>query len=410
MKVTVIDSPMGKGKTEWAIKYMQNKENYQRFLYITPYLDEVDRVMKSMSIMHTPLTKFAKGGTKFNHLKDMTEKGYSLATTHSLFSKVNEEVKQNLKTGWYVLILDEVLEISTEFKFNTKSDKKDFFDFYAYIGEDNYIYWDEEKHPSDKYEEGSKFYDAMLLCKNKSLVNINGKLVMWEFPPSILEIFEEVYILTYKFNGSIMKPYLESNNIEFEYKSVENGQLVEHKDLTRQEKEHIKSLINITDSPKLNALGDNKFAFSATWMRKYIKKDSTYLKEVKNNIYNFFFNIAGSKSDEAMWSTYKEFKGYLQGKGYTKGYVAFNVRATNNYRHKKNLAYVLNVFPHTSLTMYIQDKGLSIDEDEFALQMLIQWIWRSRIRDYNKPDEDRKINLYLPSSRMRELLLAWLDS
>ena len=43
-KITVVDAPMGKGKTSWAIKYMNElgKEYFRnRIIYITPYLDEV---------------------------------------------------------------------------------------------------------------------------------------------------------------------------------------------------------------------------------------------------------------------------------------------------------------------------------------------------------------------------------
>ena len=39
-KVTIIDAPMGKGKTSWAIKYMNElgKNLFRsRIIYITPY-------------------------------------------------------------------------------------------------------------------------------------------------------------------------------------------------------------------------------------------------------------------------------------------------------------------------------------------------------------------------------------
>ena len=35
---------------------------------------------------------------------------------------------------------------------------------------------------------------------------------------------------------------------------------------------------------------------------------------------------------------------------------------------------------------------------------MVQWIWRSAIRDGNE------VNLYIPSRRMRELLIGWIDS
>ena len=48
------------------------------------------------------------------------------------------------------------------------------------------------------------------------------------------------------------------------------------------------------------------------------------------------------------------------------------------------------------------DKGVNIDEDEWALSELIQWLFRSCIR------EQKDINIYIPSKRMRSLLIKWL--
>lgn len=45
MKIKIIDSIMGSGKTSAAINYM-NKDYQKKFIYITPYLDEVDRLVK----------------------------------------------------------------------------------------------------------------------------------------------------------------------------------------------------------------------------------------------------------------------------------------------------------------------------------------------------------------------------
>ncbi|SEI14496.1 hypothetical protein SAMN05192559_12119 [Halobacillus karajensis] len=46
-KINVIDSIMGSGKTSWAIQYMNNSPRHKRFIYITPFLNEVKRVIDS---------------------------------------------------------------------------------------------------------------------------------------------------------------------------------------------------------------------------------------------------------------------------------------------------------------------------------------------------------------------------
>ena len=49
-KVNIIDSIMGSGKTSWAIQFMEGMHrSYQKFLYITPFKSEVERVIGSVN-------------------------------------------------------------------------------------------------------------------------------------------------------------------------------------------------------------------------------------------------------------------------------------------------------------------------------------------------------------------------
>ena len=48
-------------------------------------------------------------------------------------------------------------------------------------------------------------------------------------------------------------------------------------------------------------------------------------------------------------------------------------------------------------------KGFPVNEDVFALSEMVQWIWRSAIREGNP------INIYVPSARMRDLLTRWMN-
>ncbi len=50
---------------------------------------------------------------------------------------------------------------------------------------------------------------------------------------------------------------------------------------------------------------------------------------------------------------------------------------------------------------FFQDNGVSVNEDLYALSELVQWLWRSRIRN------GQPIDAYIPSERMRGLLDAW---
>ena len=47
--------------------------------------------------------------------------------------------------------------------------------------------------------------------------------------------------------------------------------------------------------------------------------------------------------------------------------------------------------------------GVEVDDDMYALSTMVQWIWRSAIRD------GKEIFIYIPSRRMRELLIDWIN-
>ena len=53
---------------------------------------------------------------------------------------------------------------------------------------------------------------------------------------------------------------------------------------------------------------------------------------------------------------------------------------------------------------FFTEKGVKIDEDAWALSEMIQFLFRGCIRD------DKPMELYIPSSRMRNLLIGWLNS
>ena len=50
---------------------------------------------------------------------------------------------------------------------------------------------------------------------------------------------------------------------------------------------------------------------------------------------------------------------------------------------------------------FFQDHDITVSEDKLAVSDLLQWVWRSRIRN------GESINLYMPARRMRELLEKW---
>jgi len=398
MKIYVVDSIMGSGKTSAAIDKM-NKDKENNYIFITPFLKEVDRIKKSC-IDRKFMEPENKGKGKLDNLQYLISERYNIASTHALFTTYNDYTKELLRNNDYILILDEVFNVLEMIPLH-KDDIELMLKNFAYIDDDCFVVWTDDAY------DGTKFREIKLMAKNRTLMLIDGVLLLWNFPSDIFTVFKEVYILTYMFDAQIQKYYYDINNIEINYIGVEKKNSIykfSDKHYIPEYTKTLKNNINILEDSKLNQLGDTETALSVSWFERDKKKrKKPLMKKLKDNLINVFNNRFKSSSDDNMWTTYKEFKSHISGKGYTKGFVSVNARATNDYRHKKYLAYCANIFLNPYLKNYFLSKGVNVLEEKYALSEMIQWIWRSAIRD-NKP-----INIYIPSSRMRNLLIDWLD-
>lgn len=150
----------------------------------------------------------------------------------------------------------------------------------------------------------------------------------------------------------------------------------------------------------------NENSLTTSWYNKaYIEdknKNMGNLKRLQKHLLNWFCNIRKSKSEDNLWTTLKEYKNELKGKGYTTSFLELNSRATNYYNDRHNLAYMYNRYLRPFEKQFLQLKGVTVYEDLFALSELLQWIFRSAIR------EKETIYLYLPALRMRNLLKNWI--
>lgn len=384
---------MGSGKSSWAIKYM-NDNLGKKFIYITPFLDEVERIKRECvgRKFKEPLNR---GKGKLQGFKELLTKGYNIASTHVLFSYADDEVKELIRLNGYILILDEVMEVIEPIKIN-KIDLKMLFNENLLIvndDKDKTLSWNKDKH-----DYSGKFKDLKIMAEHNRVIYYKENVLMWRFPVDVFDAFNEIWVLTYLFEGQIQKAYYDLYNKKYNYYSIENNIIVDYKSTKLKDN----SLINIYHG-KLNEIGDNKGIMSYNWYDR--NTDSMeVLSLLKNNKSNFLKNICKSKSKEAMWTTYKDYVDAIKDRNYNvKSFVVHNARATNLHRERKHLAYMVNRFINPVYKMYFKDNGVELNDDLFSLSELLQWIWRSAIREGNE------IQLYIPSKRMRGLLMDWLD-
>lgn len=396
MRLNIIDSQMGTGKTSYAIQEMgSNDKNY---IYITPFLTEVKRVKENIKNkkFYEPMQL---GNGKLKHLIDLVKNNKSVISTHALFSTANDELMELLKLNKYTLILDEVMDVIDIV--NLKKDDIDILINENLISVDDFgkVTWNNPNYTGI-------FSDIKIMAEHNRLIMANGSLMLWLFPIDVFQCFERVYIMTYMFKGQIMKYYYDLYNIKYEYNSVKlidnKYQLINYED----DRGRFKNLIKILEDEKLNSIGKDKNNLSLSW---YEKAKESYLEILKNNIYNFFYNRCKAKSKEVLWTTFlgdrENFKKALQSKGYQskKCFAPINSRATNEYRDRKYIAYTVNRFVNPYLKNFFNGKGVSVDEDAYALSEMLQLIFRSAIRD------GKEVEIYIPSFRMRKMLEEWVN-
>lgn len=401
-KVYVVDEVMGRGKSWAAINYM-NAHDDQKFLYITPYLDELtNRIIPNCPSKNFITPETTKYGTKTRHIKSLLNKGKNIASTHALFRLFDEELIDICRNQNYTLIMDEVSNVVEQYKI-TPEDLHTLLEKYVDVDQStNLMEW---RHSKDNYN--GKFSNEKRLCNMGCLGKYGNDVMIWLFPIQAFNGFSKIYILTYMFESQIQKYYYDFYNLKYQYlyvngDSINNYRFSNVKQIEDKNTDY-KNLIHIYDNDKLNDIGNMKTDLSKSWYMRNCQSNNSVIKKMKDNMFNWFHNIMKSPTSNNLWTCFKDYKKYISGKGYASGYIPSNSRATNSYRNRNVVAYPINKYMHTYVKNFFIQNGVSVDEDGYALSEMLQWIWRSAIRDGNP------IWIYIPSSRMRKLLIDWIE-
>lgn len=440
LEIIIKDELMGSGKSTRMIKEINNDvDENSRYIIVLPYLAECHRYAGTISTGESQSPKkdnkgrviYTGGGCnlngrRFHHpssylhgklfdLERLVRAGRDIVTTHATLKNFSKQTAEFIKDMNYTLVIDEELECIKIYKGLTKT-RKDLL-FGKYIEVDpvtNRLMWIGGAIDTPK---GDWVTECKNLCDSGSLFYLNDTVLVWEYPVEFLQAFKKVIILTYMFEGSMFASYLKHHGLNYTVNKM-----------PRPEKDW-SSLINILDHPKLNMIGDNETALSASWFKRHTapidstdstdstdsididlanlfndKEQDAAMSMLHNSVYNYFNNyhrnISASKK---MWSVFKDAYKHVKGKGYTKSHVPYNCKALNDYMDRYVLAYCVNVYLNPIELNYMQDWDYKPDVDVIALSTMLQWLFRSRIR------KGEPIDIYVPSSRMRKLLLRWIE-
>lgn len=415
MSIKICDAIMGSGKSSAAINYM-NAHPDKKFIYITPYLQEVERIKNACPALHfhAPSNTLPEYNfRKYDHTIELVHSGVNIVSTHNMFMRYTTDMIEDIRRYNYTLILDEDADVIQKAPMR-RSDLR-LLEQAGWIQKD-----DDGYHVTDKCEfDGRTFNTIVALSKGNRIINLDACLsdnrkkeivdcFYWVYTKEIFEAFEDVYVLTYLFDADKIHHFFCLNNMPFEYINVRKDKSGSYEFCVGQGDlpdylDGLSKKIHVFENDKLNAIGYNKNALSSTWYKRY-SKDSPQKQTLRKHLQNYFMNYNKGKGiNHRLWATYKTGESVVRNKGYFYNNLAFNARATNEFRDRDVLAYCVNVFMHPEAKKYFIQQGVAVDEDKYALSIMIQWIWRSAIRD------GHEIWIYLPSKRMRNILYQWID-
>src|SRR5699024_970304 len=430
--IKVIDAICGAGKTSYAIQMLNDNSkagfgingelftSTKKYIYVTPFLSEVERVINNTKAEFSEPNN--KRSSKYEHVKKLIEDGKSIVMTHELFSRLDEDTLTDIECEGYILIMDEVANVLNQIKISTgdlgyliKSGAIEIDTF-------GQVYWMDDSYETSEI---NRFRDIKVLAERENLFIENNTALFWTMNVKSFLCFDEVYILTYLFDGQIQKYYYDMHEIDYSKYSVQKMddryELCEYNSLL-EPRGKIEELLNIyvdykSASGKRSRLNSNfdsrknvntKYQLSGTWLNNASDKD---IEQLRKNLVSYFRTQAPTLNDKIFWTTLKSAAPRIKNvkcKFHNKddrtkdNYLPLNVRATNDYADCTSMAYVYNRFMNPIEKNFFYNRGITVDEDQLAMSDLIQFLFRGCIRK-NEP-----MNCYIPSERMRNILTQWL--
>lgn len=410
--ITVIDGIMGVGKTTAIFEEMRSNQA-DLFIYVTPFLAEIERIKQACPELGIQSPCSTDEGGKLAGLKRLVQYGGHIATTHELFKSFDTELYDLLNEQNYTLIVDETLDCSSvQFVSDIARQMITQTQAVSIHPETKQVSWNSCKFPSAQGND--ELYEFKKRCDNEALVwlqheddSSNG-FIVWHFPIRAFYAFKEVKILTYQFKGTVMDCYFRINALPYSIdQRFSNDE--------RRKRKDIKRLITLVDVDVrwLHELRENDL--SVSWYEKASKGGITKMRSTMKNLIAKY-NV---RRDDIMWTCFKSAAHKIPNSKTTfkspapegasdkvkqrTNFVPCNCRATNDHAERSFLLYMVNRFPNLALDQYFDKRGSPIDKDRFALNEMLQWIFRSRIR------KGEPINIFIPSPRMKELLKNWMD-
>ena len=441
MEIEVIDEIMGTGKSHAALRYIESlaiNDSNERWIFCTEYLDEIDRRTaenpEALHLWRTPVETW--DSTKTDKLIELLKepKVQLVGITHALLlsASYNKYINHLLQSKGYKLFLDETIELINPYKgvkfgdFLKSLDRKeisidDKFGRVDWLVDDTVITLGNQTS-TDKFK--ADCAKGVVHCGIRT-GNIGDSVSLVEIENEILfKQFKRMIVATYNIEDTLFDAYLSIK----QFKRVACKDVVCGRSTTKQ---YIKN--NVEMISKYDKAFD-KVSLSSGWYDGKNKSSATVddyklinktIKAIgdscgcKGNAHLLGFTVPADRLGKQRDAKKVQPKGYphtvcsviVDDNGVeTEGerskslsaYVPCNARASNEYANKEVMIHIYNRYPTPVITRYLDEYNVQHSSEAFALNELVQWVWRSAIRN------GKSIKLAILSNRMRDLFKNWL--
>jgi len=434
-EIKVVDYMMGTGKTNYLLTKLASSPS-TRFIYIAPLLTEIEERAKGALSGVEIKSPSNDEGLKIDSMLELLRAGSNIACTHALFVNLTQEHFDSIAYWKYTLVIDEVVDFISPFGKYNEDDVNDLFDKGELESDLNNkgvvnMNWNVREH--NHYSKLMNMCKAGMIYSSKSPAN----MLNIQIPPRMIEAAHEVYVLTYMYESSTMKKFMEMHNFVHEKLSIPELNVQQ-----QLKKEQAKKLLNIISIKAVDDMfkRQKNTWFSQTWffdsankpkIKLALKKVDNYLANNPDKRKDYFFctpkhttslldTTKSKDSDGTKAVKYPYLKQRLKPIKDDKliddelsqseldskyqMWLPVTCRATNNYADRTLCIYMINIYPNWNVQKYLNDYHTPVENDAYALSEMLQFIWRGCIRT-GKP-----MDLYVVSSRMKALLEGWLNS
>jgi hypothetical protein len=343
-----------------------------------------------------------RNGSVLNGLKALIRRKENIASTHSSFKHWDDDVITLLKRHNYHLIIDEAPELIGKVR-NFIQNEITLPDINSFIKSGN-ISVDNDLLkwiPTESIVSLSQYEGFIKLCNNDKALLVGTSQILGRVNPELFRSFKSIRLLTYLFDGSICKAYFDLYEINYQVRDLtfEAQYTVSAPAYHKLVSIHFPKNIN----PVIKSITEHEL--SATWYSQKTVKRGKLVPLLNQINASFFKNQTGVSAKEKMWTCYKDYKKEFITKGVSENqFLPCNSRATNIYRHVRIMSYLVNFHLDGNLSSFFASKGIHLDGEKYSLGEMLQWIFRSAIR------EGKNIRVFIPSIRMRRLLNSWMKS